>query len=115
MSRRKKKEPLPYLYMYKETRHSGRGIAALVLSILSLAALAVLTGISVYANDLAGSWMGVAGFAAFSLAFIGMVQGLFSFRDNCRSYFFSRIGTLISGFMVGAWFILFCVGLAAGG
>ena len=112
---RKKKEMLPFPYMYKESRHSGRGIAALVLGILSLIALGVLTYVTIFWEDKAGTWPGVAGFVAFSLAFIGMTEGLSSFKDNCRSYLFSRIGTLVSGFMVGAWFLLFCVGLAKGG
>jgi len=112
---RKKKEILPYLYTYKETRHSGRGIAALLLGILSLLILCVLTYIVMLWKSVTGPWVGVAGFAAFSLAFIGMTEGLIGFRDNCRSYLFAKIGTLVSGFMVCAWFILFCIGLAAGG
>ena len=108
----RKKEHLPYLYTYKETRHSGRGIAAFALGFLSLLALGILVYIMILWGDAVGSWIGAAGFTAFAMAFAGMVEGLSSFRDNCRSYIFSRIGTLISAFMVAVWFMVFCVGLA---
>ena len=110
MTRQKKDVPA-YVYYYRETRFSGWGIIATVLGILSLAALAVLTWYMMRFSDTAGDWVGAAGFTAFAAAFVGMVQGLSSFRDNCRSYLFSKIGTLLRGFMVAAWFLVFCVGL----
>ena len=110
MARRKKEVPA-YVYDYRETRFSGWGIFATLLGLLSAAALGVLTWYMMQFPDQSGSWIGAAGFTAFAAAFLGMVQGLSSFRDNCRSYLFSRIGTLLCGFMVAAWFLVFCFGL----
>jgi len=50
--------------------------------------------------------------AGFVLAFGGMVAGLKSFRRRSRSYTLSKVGTLLGGFMVAVWFIVFCLGLA---
>ena len=111
MARRIKEVPA-YVYYYKETRFSAWGIVATLLGLLSLAAMGVLTWYMIRFPDQAGDWIGAAGFTAFAAAFLGMTEGLSSFRDNCRSYLFSKIGTLLCGFMVAAWFLLFCVGLA---
>ncbi len=98
-------------YTYKETRHSGRGIAATVMGILSLLALLVLVVASGVIGNL-GELAGAVGFTAFALAFVGMVMGLKSFSDTCRSYIFCKIGTVLCGLMVAFWFLIFCFGLA---
>lgn len=113
MARRKKETPAYVLY-YREVKHPAAGIAASILGVLSLFLLAALTWLTVRLGDKAGAWIGAAGFTAFALAFVGLVYGLSSFHVRCRSYFFSRAGTLLCGFMVAAWFLLFCVGLAGG-
>ena len=46
------------------------------------------------------------------MGFYGMVAGLESFRERNQSYALSKTGTLMGGFMVAVWFIVFCVGLA---
>ena len=52
------------------------------------------------------------GFTAFAAAFYGLVTGLESFHQPSKSYFFSKLGTLLCGFMVAVWFLIFCLGLA---
>ena len=99
-------------YTYKETNHSPRGAAACVLGFVSMIALICLTFAAVVLGDRAGAWVGAVGFTAFALAFIGMTEGLRSFRDNCRSYLLGKLGTVYCGIMVAAWFLVFCVGLA---
>ncbi len=106
---KRRREPL---YSYQETNHSGRGIAATVLGAVSLLLFVVLTGISAMRGGSGGPWVGSFGAAAFLIAFYGMVMGLRSFRDRCRSYIFCKIGTLLCGLMVAVWFLIFCVGLA---
>ena len=108
----RRKEVYSYIYTYKETRHAKRGIAALILGLVSFGVLAGLTAlVMLFLEDLP-DWVGAAGFTGFAIAFFGMSQGLMSFHDNCKSYFFSRVGTIVSAVMVGAWFLIFCVGLA---
>ena len=100
-------------YLYEETRHSGRGILACVLGGISLLVFIILTGVCAMLSGNAGAWSGSVGFTAFAAAFYGMITGLQSFHDQCRSYIFCKIGTLLCGFMVAVWFLVFGVGLAS--
>ena len=105
---KRRREPL---YSYQETNHSGRGIAATVLGAVSLLLFVVLTGISAMRGGSGGPWVGSFGAAAFLIAFYGMVMGLRSFRDRCRSYNMSKAGTIISGIVTAVWFLVFCAGI----
>ena len=102
-----------YTYVYEETSHSGRGILATVLGGISLLIFIILVGICAVLQGSGGPWAGSIGFTAFAAAFTGMVYGLKSFHDQCKSYIFCKVGTLLGGFMVAVWFLIFCVGLAA--
>lgn len=102
-----------YIYTYEETRHSVRGILSTILGGISFLIFVILVGISAVLAGEGGAWLGSFGFTAFVIAFGGMVYGLKSFRDQCKSYIFCKIGTLVSGFMVAVWFLTFCSGLAS--
>ena len=108
----RRKEVYSYIYTYKETRHSKRGIAALILGLVSFGVLAALTVLVMRVLEGLPDWVGAAGFTGFAIAFAGMSQGLMSFHDNCKSYLFSRLGTIVCAVMVGVWFLIFCAGLA---
>lgn len=99
-------------YAFEESRHSGRGILAVILGGISMLAFVILVSICALLGGQGGAWTGSIGFSAFVAAFCGMVFGLKSFHDQCRSYIFCKVGTLLSGFMVAVWFLIFCVGLA---
>lgn len=99
--------------IYREHRYSQGGIAAVILGLLSMLAFIILVGISAARRAMLGDWSGAAGFTAFAAAFSGMSLGLSSFRETCRSYIFSKIGTLYCGLMVAVWFLTFCVGMAS--
>lgn len=109
----KKKFSYQSTYTYKESNHSGRGILAAILGGISLLIFIILAGISAMQNGSGGAWLGSFGFTAFVVAFYGMICGLRSFHEQCRSYLFCKIGTLLCGFMVAVWFLVFCVGLAS--
>ena len=102
-----------YTYVYEETRHSRRGVLATILGGISLIAFFVLMGICAMLQGNGGPWAGSIGITAFVMAFAGMVYGLKSFRDQCKYTIFCKIGTLLCGFMVAVWFLIFCVGLAS--
>ena len=108
----RRKQIYSYIYTYKETRHSKRGIAALILGLVSFGVLITLTALVTLVLEDLPEWVGAASFTGFALAFIGMVQGLMSFHDDCKSYFFSRLGTIVSAVMVAGWFLISCTGLA---
>ena len=101
-------------YSYRslgESAFSPRAKAALILGILSGVVFGILTYVTASGHD--SPWVvGTFGVTAFFMAFIGMIEGLESFKDMCRSYSMSKWGTLLSGFMVAVWFLTFCVGLA---
>ena len=99
-------------YVYEETAHSGKGILAAVLGGVSLLIFLLLAGICAALAGGAGEWRGSVGFTAFAAAFYGLVTGLESFHQPSKSYFFSKLGTLLCGFMVAVWFLIFCLGLA---
>ena len=99
------------LYSYKETRYSARGIASTVLGGVSAVLFAILCALSASMGGNIGEWAGALGFTAFAAAFVGMMLGLKSFADPCRSFLFCKLGTVLCGLMVAVWFLLFCVGL----
>ena len=100
-------------YVYEETKYSGKGILATVLGGVSLLIFLVLVGVCILIGGTAGEWIGTIGFTAFAVAFYGLVTGLQSFRQQCKSYIFCKVGTLFCGFMVAVWFLIFCMGLAS--
>ncbi|MDD2959227.1 MAG: DUF6142 family protein [Lachnospiraceae bacterium] len=101
------------IYAFEEANHSGRGILATVLGGISLLIFIILLGICAALQGSGGAWIGSFGFTAFVIAFCGMVFGLNSFHEQCKSYIFCKVGTLLCGFMVAVWFLIFCVGLAS--
>ena len=101
------------LFSIKEYDYSPDGVVAAVLGGISALVFVVLAVTSMLLKGKAGLWAGSLGITAFFLAFVGMVRGLRSFRDQCRSYRISKIGTLLSGIFVAVWFLIFCVGLSA--
>ena len=113
----RKKKGGSVLYAYHDERtFARRGIASMVLALLSILMLGTLTGLGIFLQQTAGgptgAWFGALGITGFVLAFIGMLEGFMSFKDECKSYAMSKAGTVISAGMVAAWFLIFCFGLA---
>ena len=100
------------LFAIKEYNHSPDGVLATVLGGISVLIFLILSIVCMQMKGKAGMWTGSFGITAFFLAFVGMVHGLRSFQDHCRSYRLSKIGTLMSGIMVAVWFLTYCVGLS---
>ena len=97
-------------YVYEETAHSGKGILAAVLGGVSLLIFLLLAGICAALAGGAGEWSGSVGFTAFAAAFYGLVTGLESFHQPSKSYFFSKLGTLLCA-LVNGWLIGRCSAL----
>ena len=96
----------------KRPRIPEKGYWLPVLGGVSLLIFLLLAGICAALAGGAGEWSGSVGFTAFAAAFYGLVTGLESFHQPSKSYFFSKLGTLLCGFMVAVWFLIFCLGLA---
>lgn len=100
------------LLEYHESPYSVRGAAALAVGLVSLAVFLVLSAMSMTHGGNTGMTEGAIGLTAFIAAFVGMLEGLSSFNELCASYTFSKVGTVLCGVMVAAWFLIFCVGMA---
>lgn len=99
-------------YKFEEKPRNSKGRMAVALGVLSLFFFLALTTTCMVLAGNAGIWTGAVGTSAFILSFFGMMMGLRSFHDRLPSYTSSKVGTLLCGFMVAVWFIIFCVGLA---
>ena len=99
-------------FRLEERSRYGRGILSVVVSAVSVVTFLSVAFISMVMAGRAPQWIGILGFAGFLAGFYGMVAGLESFRERNQSYALSRVGTLMGGFMVALWFIVFCAGMA---
>ncbi len=96
---------------YREKRYSLRAVSAMVLGCLSAVLFAALAAAGAALKGETGMWAGAIGTSAFICAVTGVVLGLGSFRDRCRSYNMSKAGTIISGILTAVWFLVFCAGI----
>ena len=97
-------------FRFEERSRYGRGILSVVVSAVSVVTFLSVAFISMVMAGRAPQWIGILGFAGFLAGCYGMVAGLESFRERNQSYALSRVGTLMGGFMVGLWFIVFGAG-----
>lgn len=102
------------VYSFEEKKYSANGIASAVLGLLSVAVLAGLLIISFLMKGMANTWIGAAGFTGIVMACCGLGYGFTSFKDECKSYFCSKFGLVMSMLSIGGWFFIVCLGLAAG-
>ncbi len=99
------------VYSFTEKKYSANGIASAVLGLISLLFLVGLLFASFLLKGRASSWIGAMGFAGIVMACCGLRYGYAGFKDECRSYFCSRFGTIISMLSIVGWFFVVCVGL----
>lgn len=99
-------------YSFEESKYSSNGIASAVLGILSGIILAGLLLISFLLKGRANTWIGAVGFTGIVMACLGLRYGFAGFKDDCRSYFCCRLGTILSALTVAGWFFIVCIGLA---
>ena len=96
---------------YRDYRFSRGGIAASAMGLFSMVILAALVGMSARAKTTLAPWSGALGIAAFCVGLMGVSVGLSSFHESCRSYLFSKLGTIYCGLMSACWFLVFCIGI----
>jgi hypothetical protein len=100
------------VYSFVEKKYSSNGIASAVLSVLSVLVLLALLGISFLLKGRASSWIGAMGIAGIIMAFLGLSYGFSGFKDDCKSYFCCKLGTILSTVAIAAWFFIVCIGIA---
>ena len=79
---------------------------------ISLIVLAGLLGISFLMKGMANTWIGAVGFTGIVMAVCGLWYGFAGFKDDSKSYFCSKCGTILSTVAIAGWFFIVCLGLA---
>ena len=97
--------------IFKENRYSFRALSAMVLGCLSALLFVAMAAVSAALGGKTGMWAGALGTSALAAAAAGVILGLGSFRDRQRSFALCKAGTIISGIMTAAWFLVFCAGV----
>ncbi len=100
------------VYSFAEKKYSVNGVASAALSVASVVVLAGLLLVSFLLKGRAGDWIGAAGFTGIVMACCGLWYGFAGFKDECKSYFCSRLGTILSAVTIAGWFFVVCIGLA---
>ena len=99
------------VYSFVEKKYSANSIASAVLSVLSILVLLILLFISFVLKGQANTWIGAVGIAGILMAFGGLWYGFAGFKDDCKSYFCSKLGTILGTMAVAGWFFIVCIGL----
>lgn len=99
------------VYSFVEKKHSANGIASAILSVLSILMLAGLLAVSFLMKGQAASWIGAMGFTGIVMAVGGLMYGFAGFKDECKTYICSKLGTILSTVSIAAWFFIVCLGL----
>ena len=99
------------VYSFVEKKYSSNSIASAVLSVSSVLVLLMLLFISFLLKGRANTWIGAMGFAGILMAFGGLRYGFLGFKDECKSYFCSKLGTILGTVAIIGWFLIVCIGL----
>ena len=100
------------VYSFAEKKYSVNGIASAALSLISIVLLVGMLLISFLMKGRANAWIGALGFTGIVTACCGLRYGFAGFKDECRSYFCSKLGTVTGMVSLVGWFFIVCLGLA---
>ena len=106
MARRQKQ-----VYSFAEKKYSANGIASAVLGLLAAALFLALLFLAFFLKGRANTWIGALGFTGIVMACCGLWYGFAGFKDECRSYFCGKLGTILSTGLIVGWFFIICIGL----
>lgn len=98
-------------YSFAEKKYSANGIASAVLSFVSVMMLVGLLLVAFLLKGKANTWIGALGFTGIVMACCGLRYGFVGFKDECRSYFCSKFGTITGMISIVGWFFIVCLGL----
>ncbi|MCD7736259.1 MAG: DUF6142 family protein [Lachnospiraceae bacterium] len=101
------------VYSFIDRKYSANGIASVALGWISVAIFLLLLLVSYRMKGSAGAWIGACGLTGIIMAILGLRYGFVSFQDDCKSYFCSRFGTIVSTVAIVGWFFVVCAGLVS--
>ncbi|MFR8549323.1 MAG: DUF6142 family protein [Lachnospiraceae bacterium] len=98
-------------YSFVEKKYSSNSVVSAVLSTGSVLVLLILLFVSFLMKGSVGAWIGALGFTGIVMAFAGLRYGFLGFKDECKSYFCSKLGTILGTVAIAGWFFIVCIGL----
>ena len=99
------------VYSFEEKKYSTNSVIAAVFSVLSVLLLVGLLFVSFVLKGRANTWIGAVGFCWILMSFGGLLYGFAGFKDECKSYFCSKVGTILGTVSIAGWFFIVCIGL----
>lgn len=99
------------MYSYTEKRQSQLGITSTVCGVLSILVFAALTFLAFYMNGQGGLYLGAIGIAGILFAVVGLIFGLYSFKEKYILHTFSKAGSILSGIMAAVWLLVILIGI----
>lgn len=97
-------------YKFTEKKQSKRGIAALILALLSLAVFAAVIVNSYWNRGNGSMYLGSAGVASMLLGLVALVLAIKSLREENSFKLFPYAATVSSFLAAGVWITLYVAG-----
>ena len=98
------------VYKFTDKKQSKRGIAAWILSVISLGGLIAVIACSFQDGGNGSMYLGTAGVSSKYDGVIAFCQAIRTLRDAPSSRFFPYLATVCSFLAVGVWAALYIVG-----
>lgn len=101
------------VYSFRESKYSKNSVISAMLGIGAMLVLGILLIIAYLLKGRAGAWIGAFGVTGILMSVMGLRYGYAGFRDECRSYLCSRMGTVFSMMSIIVWFFIVCLGIVS--
>ncbi|MCD7765881.1 MAG: DUF6142 family protein [Lachnospiraceae bacterium] len=101
------------VYSFVDKKYSANSIASVVLGLIGTGMLMLLLLVSYLLSGSAGAWIGACGVTGMVMAVMGLRYGFLGFQDDCKSYFCSKLGTIVSTVAIVGWFFVVCMGIVS--
>jgi len=98
-------------YSFTEKRNAKGGVIATGLGVLSLLAFLILAGVAYAFKGQGGIYLGTIGLTAMIISICGLIIGLVSFGEEDKTYFYSKLGSVLSGLIMVGWISVILIGI----
>ena len=96
---------------FQGRKRSKKGIASMLLALLSLAALITASVLSGMAKGAGGSFLGYIGIGALFVSVLGFLLGVRSFKQADILYFHPVFGAVLNGLLLIVYLSLYLIGM----
>lgn len=98
-------------YKFSDKRHPVKALVSVALMVIAFAAIISLSFWSSGTEGNGGLLIGGIGLAAMIVSLVGFILGIQSLKQKEIIYLFPIMGTLMNGFLLIAYFIIYIIGL----